>query len=441
VRHQVVADLNYNTKTVDVQQRVHYTNQTRQVLHQIVLNVEANRWSNVFTLREVRTDAGPLAHQLDARRLTIALDEPLNPGCGLSLVLDFTIELPRVGDEIYSAKGYFGYTERQMNLGHWLPSVAVLQGDTWITRQAVLIGEQEVLNTADWSVTLNLVGEQQAATIAAPGEVQQTGPASWRYTLRNARDFSLSVSDRFIVSSAEGDDGTMVVLYTFEDAQANGAAAHALETAAQSLETFNQLYGAYPDERLLVVQGDFPDGMEFSGMVFVGSSWFTRWPGGPQSYLTLITVHEVAHQWWYAQVGSDPAMTPWLDEALATYSEYVFIEAHYPHLTDWWWAFRVDHYAPRGFVDSTVYEFGSAREYINAVYLRGVRMLHALRDDLGTQAFFDLLADYADAGAGQVATPALFWSLLSEEQREQTAATRALYFRTPQLEPTPTPAP
>src|SRR5690606_13239018 len=147
------------------------------------------------------------------------------------------------------------------------------------------------------------------------------------------------------------------------------------DVASKSMAKFADLFGPYPHSRIAVVEGDFPDGMEFSGMVFVSRDWFTRWPGTGASYLTIITVHEIAHQWWYAGVGSDQALAPWLDESLATYSEYIFYEEYYPDLKDWWWSFRVDAYSPQGFVDSTVYEFSSIREYINAVYLRGAHML------------------------------------------------------------------
>lgn len=143
----------------------------------------------------------------------------------------------------------------------------------------------------------------------------------------------------------------------------------------------------------------------------------------------LITVHEVAHQWWYTQVGSDAALTPWLDEALSTYSEYAFIEQFYPTLVDWWWNFRIEQYAPEGFVDSTVYEFTTIRAYINAVYLNGVRMLHQMRQDLGSEAFFGLLNRYAQANNGRVVSPTAFWSQFSSEQLAATAATRARFLR------------
>jgi aminopeptidase N len=158
---------------------------------------------------------------------------------------------------------------------------------------------------------------------------------------------------------------------------------------------------------MVVVQGDFPDGMEFSGLVFVSSDWFHRYEGTPTDYLTVITVHEVAHQWWYARVGNDAAMCPWMDEALATYSEYIFIEEYYPDLKDWWWQWRVERYSPIGNVDSSVYDFVTIREYINAVYLRGAKMLHQLRQDIGTQAFFDLLRNYAASETGRIATRTL----------------------------------
>jgi hypothetical protein len=78
-------------------------------------------------------------------------------------------------------------------------------------------------------------------------------------------------------------------------------------------------------------------------------------------------------------------------------------------------------------VDSTVYDFNTVREYINAVYLRGAHLLDDLRKDLGTDAFFDWLRRYAEAGKNQVVTPELLWSLLTPEQMAATQATRAKY--------------
>lgn len=428
-QHTVVADIDYLAHTVNVQQRTRYANATGENLTQLVFNVEVNRWQNMFYLNRVADNFDDLTYTLTGKRLVIDLVDPLPPNCVTNVLLDFTLQVPMIGLEVYSAKGYFGYTERQMNLGHWLPTVAPYQGGEWITRAPVLVGEQEILETADWTVMLNLVNPPENLTVAAPGNATQISANSWRYEHQNSREFSLSLSDQFEVHQAEDDHGVQVEVYRFNDPELEAAGDHALDVATESLSVYTDLFGAYPYERLLVVQGDFPDGMEFSGIVYVGDSWFTRWDGTPTSYLTLITVHEVSHQWWYVRVGNDAALHPWLDEALATYSEYVYLEEYYPDLRDWWWAFRVDAFFPEGFVNGTVYEFASAREYINAVYLRGVRMLHELREDLGTEAFFQLLADYAIAGTDRIASPDEFWRNLTPEQLDLTAETRARYLR------------
>ncbi len=437
VRHTVTANLNYEQRVLMVAQQVDLVNDGETALAEIVMSVEPNLWPRAFTLQRVMLEPNqPLpAYELTGQRLTVTLPAPLEPGCALSMRLDFRLDVPLIGENISAYRGYFGYTPRQLNLGHWLPVVAPRLDGDWVTHMPTLAGEQTVLAVADWDVTLNVNSAPDTLVIAAPGTQSRTGERTWRFTLPAARDFTLSLSAVYAVSSARTPGGVLVEVYSFAAEQTltppPGSAAHALDTAVRSLAMYSDLYGAYPYERLAVVQADFPDGMEFTGIVFVGGGWFTQYVGDPAAYLTLITAHEISHQWWYALVGSDQALAPWLDESLATYSEYVFLEEYYPELKDWWWSFRVDAYTPSGRIDANVYQFSSVRDYINTVYLLGARMLHNLRADLGTNAFFDLLRRYAEAGRGRIATPELFWSLLAPEQLDAVAATRRRYFSGP----------
>ncbi|HRF98730.1 MAG TPA: M1 family aminopeptidase, partial [Aggregatilineales bacterium] len=380
------------------------------------------------------------SYTLDEKRLFVTLSNSLGAGCSLSLLLKFDLAVPQIGGGLITdSKGYFGYTERQLNLGHWLPTVAVYRGNMWITQPAYYIGEQEVIAPADWMVTVNLINPPENLQIAAAGVETRINATTRRYDHLNSRDFTLSMSDRFNVAVEFLPDGTQIELYTFTDLTPEGnrpilpeeITVHALRSAVQSFEMYTDLFGAYPYTRLVVVQGDFPDGMEFSGLAFVGDRWFVRYHGDPASYLTLITVHEVSHQWWYARVGNDPAMTPWMDEALSTYSEYVFLEEYYPDLREWWWEFRVNQFMPEGFVDATIYDFPNVRAYINAVYLRGVKMLHEIRGKLGKEQFFDLLALYAQTEQGEIATPQDFWALMTPEQLANTEEIRFRYLRVP----------
>jgi hypothetical protein len=439
-QYEVVANVDYAQRTLDVSQRIHYVNRTTVDLDTLVLNIEPNNIANAFTLQSAQIGQIDVNYALDRNHITINLPEPLTTNCDVVLDLQFQIKPPQINSGIAAFRGYFGYSPRQINLAHWLPKIVPYRG-MWLINTPSSIGENIVLEQADWDVRFNMPESPANMKLAAPGVQQSSPPNQWHYILNNARDFPVSMSEFFNVSQMTTSSGVSIEVYTFPDAilqtdeGIRDGAAHVLQEASRSFAQYESLFGDYPYERFLVVQGDFPDGMEFSGLVFVSTSWFYSFPGGAANYLTLITVHEVSHQWWYARVGNDAAQAPWLDEALATYSEYIYFEEYYPDLKNWWWTFRVANFYPQGNVDSTVYEFANIRDYINAVYLRGVQMLHNLREDIGTDAFFDLLNRYANTADGDIATSELFWSLLSRDQYESTQQTRLEFLRHPDVLP------
>ncbi len=436
--HTVTATITYVRHEAQVKQHVHLINRTGSAQTQVVFDVEANRYPDIFTLNDASADLGVSKHDLNGRSLTLTLDKTLAPGCTLDVDLDFTLHMPAVGQNGDPNTGYFGYTDHQLNLGQWLPTLAYYHDGQWIVHDDSVIGEQVVVEVADWDVTLTVSDASTSMVVAAPGTLVSHSAKTWHYTLANARDYSLSMSPDYQVTSEKSDNNVSVELYSFGDRTTqtqHGAVDNihqAVDAAAQAMALYSQLYGSFPYDRFVVVQGDYPDGTEFSDMVFVGDQWFRANTGTPQSYLTIITVHETSHQWWYARVGSDQAINPWMDEALAVYSEYVFYEDRYPDLKQWWWSYRVDSYVGKNYtgkkVDSSVYDFDNARDYINAVYLRGAHMLDELRQDLGTDAFFDLLKRYASAGENHVMTPDDFWALLTPDQLALSKATRAKYF-------------
>ncbi len=436
IRYEIDAEVDYSQHLVEAQQQIIYTNTTGVPLSEIVLIVEPNNYSGAFELQSLMLEGEAAEYTLKDRRLTVNLPHLLFEDCQIVLNLNFRVYPPFISGGITAYRGFFGYSERQMNLGLWLPMLAAYVDEEWVLNPIVFIGEQVALEQSDWDVTFELVGENTDVIIAAPGSPQVINATTVRYILPRARDFTASFSPYFQVRRQVAPGGTVVELYHFDDTRVWAqnryfdAAAHSLDVATASLGLYASRFAPYPNERMVIVQGDFPDGMEFSGIVFVGSYWYTSYPGSARSYLTIITVHEVAHQWWYMLVGNDAAYYPWLDEALATYSEYLFYETYYADLTSWWWDFRVNAYDPQGGVDSTVYDFAETRPYINAIYLRGARMLHELRETLGDEAFFDLLRRYVTTEA-VLATPQTFWGLLTPEQLQQTASIRAKYFSQP----------
>ncbi|MCY3780992.1 MAG: M1 family aminopeptidase [Chloroflexi bacterium] len=435
-------DIDYENKTVVVFQRVRFLNREPAPIEEVILDVQANQWEDIFFLEDLRVDEQDASYRLDRNRLQVQLAETLQSGCWLEIALRFRLQPAAIGDGLRSYRGFLGYSSRQLNLGHFLPTAAARLDGAWRIHEPVGIGEQIVYEVADWQVNLNVRGASASLQLAAPGTVRRVGDGRWSVQLRNSRDFALSLSEEFVLREQELANGVTLAVYAFADAVVNDrglemdGAAHVLGEAAKSLDTFARLFGHYPWDRLVIVQGDFPDGMEFSGLVFVGSGWFYGFDGTTRNYLTLISVHEVAHQWWYARVGNDAALNPWLDEALATYSEYLFIEANYPADKNWWWTFRVAVYFPQGSVDYPVYEFNTPREYINAIYLRGAQMLQNLREDIGDEAFFEMLRAYYVAGDARIADPSLFWRQLSPELLPLTEATRRDFLAHPAIDAT-----
>jgi len=418
-RYVVSATLNWAERRVDAEQQLTYVNTTGVSLERLALHVEPNYQPGFFVLHGVQdADYQDIdGVNLEVTRLTVPLPQTLPPNCAVTLILVYTIRIPPVLDGYFGRVGYLGFTERQINLGHWMPVVGQFVED-WQTPQPYFLGEQTFTLTSDFEVNLTVNDAPPTIDIAAPGQVRVLGENAWQFTLLGGRDFSLSIGNGFRRTSQLASDGTVIELYYYPTSSTLNPAGQALKAAAEALVLYEELFGLpYPYKRLVIVEGDFPDGMEFSGLVFVGEAWFRGWRGEPNEWLTIITVHEVAHQWWYAMVGNDPAIYPYLDEAFATYSEYLYFQRYYGDLTEWWWDFRVRGYDRESSpVDANIYRYDNARPYINGAYLRGAEMLHRLRDDLGDEAFFDWLRRYALANLYEIAEPADLWGALSPEQ-------------------------
>jgi aminopeptidase N len=170
--------------------------------------------------------------------------------------------------------------------------------------------------------------------------------------------------------------------------------------------------------------------MEYDGLFFIGRDFYTAYDGTKLNNLVDLAIHETAHQWWFGLVGNDQALQPWLDEALATYSEKLFYEKNYPAITAWQ-AFRIDIHSPTGWIDMDVYHAGSFRSYANAVYLRGSQFLQALRDRVGDVAFLNFLKDYANQMAGKTATTKDFFRILHEHTSADISDILSEYFQIP----------
>jgi hypothetical protein len=399
-----------------VDETIRYTNGTGVALGEIVLAVAPNLEGG-FTLENILLDGNPLNFDLSGQRLTVYLPQPLQPNTQLNLAMRFRISIPA------KAKDHpYGYDAKQVNLTDWYPFI-VPYSNGWVLHDDYYLGEHLVYDSSDFEV--NIKTTDGGVRIAASAIEQPNG--EWtRYILSGARTFAFSASDQFqVVDAVAG--GATIRSYYFPGYETEGAAI--LNAAVREIGLFETQFAPFPYPSLSIVQADLNDGQEYDGLVFLATSFYDQYDGSARSNLIAIGVHEIAHQWWYGLVGNDSAMEPWLDEALCVYSEAIFYRYIYPNSYDWWWNFRVNYFGPSGYVDTTIYEGGTFRGYVNAAYLNGANFLEALNYRMGEDAFFAFLRDYASRYGRGRATTYDFFAVARQNTTADISDLIAAYFK------------
>ena len=418
--------MDYDAHTVAVTETVLYPNRTGEALGDLVLAVEPNLWPGCFALQSLTADREMAAPSLNGQQLAVPFAALLPAEETVELTIKYTLDLPRVawGNNEIIRNLIFGYTDKQMNLLDWYPFIVpYAAGEGWLLHRPGNYGEHLVYDSADFDVIVRFPDPVKAPVVAAPAEGEQI-PGGWRYRLEEARTFALSLSPDFEIMRVTS-SGIIIQSYYFSDDAKGGELA--LQTAAQAVEVYSEAFAPYPHPVLTIVQGDFIPSMEFDGLVFVGHTFYHYANGTPRDYLIVLTAHEVAHQWWFALVGDDQAMEPWLDEALATYSERIFYEAVYPEDVDWWQEIRLTRREPlSGWVDTSIYDLN--RSYTEAVYLRGAKFLGDLRLRIGNEAFFAFLKDYAATFIGRRASTDDFFRILRMHTQADISDIIGTYF-------------
>jgi len=266
----------------------------------------------------------------------------------LSLFQHFDLRLPPA-DRYH----IFGHNDYQTNLVDWYPFIVpYVPGQGWLLHPIAQVGEHLVYDLKIMDVTLRLNDTKRPVVIAtsAPAELISDG---LQYHLEKARSFAFSASEEFQTESTTV-NGVVVTSYFYESEDSQGHTV--LAEVAKALITYGMLFGPDLYPSLSVVESPFFDGMEYDGLFFLSRDYYAAENGTVLNNLIDIAVHETAHQWWYGSVGNDQALEPWLDEALATYSERFIYERNYPDVAAWQ-AFRIDAYAPSGWVDTDQFQF------------------------------------------------------------------------------------
>lgn len=173
----------------------------------------------------------------------------------------------------------------------------------------------------------------------------------------------------------------------------------------EMIDAFEERFGPYPFD----VYGSLVlDGLEM-GAALENQTLSVY---SPAATAENIQAHELSHQWFGNSVSVGDWSDIWLNEGFASYAELLWQEALDPTFDTT--AGIGEFVSPA--LDQPLTDVGPSvvELFTPSVYLRGAMLLHALRLEVGDDAFFDILRTHAARFAGSTARTDLFIELAEE---------------------------
>jgi len=328
-----------------------------------------------------------------------------------SVTLAFSGTVP----EFATAPGYGAYARsaRAIVLTQAYPVLAPWSG-TWTVHPVFPWGDALVAEVADYTVDLS--GPAGWIAVATGREVE-LGPGRYRIEGENLRELGIVLLRGYEVQTASA-AGVTVRSFFRPDHRAAGE--EALRVSAEAVAIFADRIGPhpFPELDLVAVPLRGAAGIEYPGLILAGESYYGRWPADPL-FFPMIFAHEVAHQWWYAEVGNDQVAEPWVDEALATYTSGLWFEAQGrlgEILRYWESGYTLGRSRNRSAgITSPTWDFPDGAGYGGIVYSGGALFLHAVRGRMGDDAFFRALRLYREEFRWKIAPGEALVRILRKE--------------------------
>ncbi|MDG1657864.1 MAG: M1 family metallopeptidase [Crocinitomicaceae bacterium] len=290
----------------------------------------------------------------------LQLATPLKPGERLSVTTPFRVKIPS------GSISRLGHVDESYQITQWYPKPAVYDTKGW--HEMPYLGQGEFFSefgSFDVRITLpenyvvGATGDLQTTseieymdTLAAqtvrgieegylrrqvPG-VNEAYPNSFpassetfktiQFTQSNVHDFAWFADKRYSVLKGEvelphsGRKVTTWALYTPDNGYLWQDALEYLNDATYYYSLWN---GDYPYSQVTAVDGTISagGGMEYPNVTVIGNT-------SDEFGLEVVIVHEVGHNWFYGQLGSNERDHGWMDEGINTLNEVRYVQTKYP---------------------------------------------------------------------------------------------------------------
>jgi len=416
--YQIDLDVDWDAGTFAGTSQVTFSNDGAQPLNEVVFRLFAND-EGIYggaSIRVASASSGSteldLSDPSDPTVLSAILPTPLAPGQTTSLTLRFEGAAGRSIAGIPGQTSGYGILTRNTNsfvLTSFYPILAVRDDAGWQTSSTCGVGDALWGEAGDYSVAVSAPpGVVPAGTGTLVRSDVQTDSTVHRFSVESARDFALVLLRGFDEAELQSGSHTFRTWFTPSE---RGAAERTLLVASGATDVYERRIGPlqFDEVELVGVPLARAAGIEFSGLILLAASYAQR---AFEPFYDILVSHEMAHQWFYAAVGTDPAVHPWLDEGPATYLSNLYLEESgrtaqaesevrrwqdvyrrakglYPHLT----------------IAEPTCGYPRSDAYADFAYEGAAWFLHSIRGVIGDDAFFEGLSTYYDAAAGEIATP------------------------------------
>ena len=405
----------------------------------VVFDFSGKGFVGGITIDRFAAAGRPLTTKVFGTMMRVELSRPLGPGLSITFDVAWHFPVPPYGGGRMGRVG-----TRFYELGQWYPRMAVYDDvHGWNTLPFLGAGEF-YLEFGDFDVSLTVpAGFVVTATgaLANPTAVRTAqerarlsrafttgqvvpiitrpeavanatrrvaGTRTWRFTASGVRDFAWAAGSglRWDASTWQG-----ILIQTFyhPDATPWEEANTMLRFA---LRHFSTALGQYPWPQVSAVEG-LVEGMEYPMVIFCPSLQKRE-----DQYWVLM--HELGHQWFPMQVGSDERRYPWMDEGFNTFADYDAAEAFFKGTAygDTVRRELLGAYAATAIPGSEqpmITRPEEVRQLYWTAYQKPALMLSILRDAVvGREEFDRAFREYARRWKGKHPQPADFFRTISD---------------------------
>ncbi len=320
-------------------------------------------------ITEVRSaaDGAPLVYSIDDQGTTlrVSLREQVASGKSTEVIIGFKGNVPEVdADET----GLTSHVVKQISaairgerelrrprdvnfrcrgvmlLGTPYPVLAVHNGDEWVRKLEPSVGDFIFNEVADYEVKIEATPGVVVFSSAWKDQTKTDGEKSTVLSVGPLREFAIIAGRNLRSEQIEIGDTTLRSIFIPEHATVGK---RVLAMAADSFRIFRSKFGPLPFTTINIAEAPLVAGLgstEFSGLDVIASAFYVDFDSAAVRNLPEIireqrpaveqslewgVAHLIAHQWWGAAVGNDPAREPVLDEAMASWSALLYFQDLY----------------------------------------------------------------------------------------------------------------